>query len=60
MRFINYNKNLLIILMSGTYLGCCISGRFYESDTRALVSEVILFGAILGLGIYWMVTDLRR
>ena len=66
MRFINYLKDLLIILMAGMYLwhfsNIVRFGSHYiqEPNTAILISEIGLFVIILGLGVYWMITDLRR
>ena len=64
MRFINYLKNLIIILMAGTLLGCFILGYIpqtaIEENIATRIYEIVLFGIIAGFGIYWMVKDLRR
>ena len=64
MRFINYLKNLIIILMAGTLLGCFILGYIpqaaIEENIAIRIYEMVLFGIIAGFGIYWMVKDLRR
>ena len=66
MRFINYLKDLLIIVMALAFLGhlgCIVrfgSVAIQEPNALWLIGDIALIGIILGLGIYWMVKDLRR
>ena len=65
MRFINYLKDLLIVSMAIAFLWHFSNIARYgslliqEQNTAILISEIILLGIILGLGLYWMIKDLR-